>query len=147
MDILPVCLHIDPSDLTADVKLIVTGWGETSSNEYKPSNVRLVAQMQTVPISDCNSTLFEIPSSEHEIGQYCANPKNGTCVSKSGGPLQFFNESNSGIGTIVGIVTSGTVCDGGTIVYTRVAYYLDWIETNVWPGIIENKKKKKLVEE
>lgn len=69
--------------------------------------------------------------------QYCAydpDAKNDSCKGDSGGPLQIFVD-NSHVSTVVGIVSFGISC--GTAlpaVYTRVASYLDWIESFVWPN-------------
>lgn len=51
----------------------------------------------------------------------------------SGGPI-FLYDNPSGVSTVVGIVSFGVSC--GTAlpsVYTRVASYIEWIESNVWP--------------
>lgn len=71
-------------------------------------------------------------------GQYCAyDPKarNDSCQGDSGGPLQYFADKESGIATVLGIISVGFGC--GTALpslYTRVAAYLDWIEPIVWPA-------------
>lgn len=55
-----------------------------------------------------------------------------SCRGDSGGPLQVFR--NSYTSHIVGIVSFGISC-GATLpgVYTRVAFYSDWIVPRVWP--------------
>lgn len=52
----------------------------------------------------------------------------------SGGPLQTNHTTKDNIFFIVGVTSFGKNC-GSQIpaVYTRVAYYLDWIESVVWP--------------
>jgi hypothetical protein len=53
-----------------------------------------------------------------------------TCQGDSGGPLQIMQNDRF---YLVGVVSFGAGC--GTdlpSVYTRVAYYLNWIEDNVW---------------
>lgn len=68
-------------------------------------------------------------------GQYCAiDPefKRDSCRGDSGGPLQIFDKSKTA--RIVGIVSFGISC--GTQlpgIYTRVAHYVDWIASHVWP--------------
>ena len=54
----------------------------------------------------------------------------------SGGPLQLFRGNNTNMASIIGVVSFGVGC--GTkqpSVFTRVAYYLDWIEPIVWPNL------------
>lgn len=71
--------------------------------------------------------------------QYCAHDSDGTddtCEGDSGGPLQILQpDGTKNTATVVGIVSFGVLC--GThlpSIYTRVAYYLDWIESIVWPN-------------
>uniref|UniRef100_A0A1B0DDB0 Uncharacterized protein n=1 Tax=Phlebotomus papatasi TaxID=29031 RepID=A0A1B0DDB0_PHLPP len=50
----------------------------------------------------------------------------------SGGPLQTVAEN--GFATIIGVTSFGISCASSTPgVYARVSYYLDFIESNVWP--------------
>lgn len=97
-------------------------------------------------LSECNETLLnynieaDLPSLRNGVSesQYCAydpQGKNDSCQGDSGGPLQYIPTNNTLIPTVVGIVSFGISC--GTVlpsVYTRVAYYLDWIESIVWPN-------------
>lgn len=57
-------------------------------------------------------------------------------IRHSGGPLQYFPSNESAVATVIGIVSFGIGC-GSRLpsVYTRVAYYLDWIEPIVWPEL------------
>jgi len=69
----------------------------------------------------------------------CAgDPRNNwardSCYGDSGGPLQVYPESEC-LFQVIGIVSFGRGCALYQIpgVYTRVSYYLPWIEDNVWP--------------
>lgn len=99
-----------------------------------------------MPLPECNATFlehtrFDLAALRNGIveSQYCAfdpQSKNDSCQGDSGGPLQYFSDRNSSIATVVGIVSFGIDCGNGLPgIYTRVAYYLDWIEYNVWPNI------------
>lgn len=71
-----------------------------------------------------------------ELGQICANDpqaRNDACQGDSGGPLQIFHPN--GMSTLVGVTSFGIAC-GSTLpsVYARVAFYIDWIESIVWPN-------------
>lgn len=59
-----------------------------------------------------------------------------TCEGDSGGPLQFIHPQLD-LSTIVGVTSTGLPC--GTSwkipgIYTRVAHFIDWIESHVWPN-------------
>lgn len=100
-----------------------------------------------MPLSECNTTLLNVneESKDKRLGsgihksQYCAydpQGRNDSCQGDSGGPLQLISNNNSIATTIVGVVSFGVSC--GTAlpsVYTRVAYYIDWIESSVWPAL------------
>lgn len=101
-----------------------------------------------MPLSECNRTFLEFNKQSSlaalqsgiSESQYCAHDRPGrsdSCGGDSGGPLQIINPDVL-LAKIVGIVSFGIGC-GSSLpgVYTRVAYYLDWIESHVWPnGVI-----------
>lgn len=109
------------------------------------SEVLLKTNLLTLPLSECNRTVIEFnrvpntPAFRNGISdtQYCAYDPNGktdSCQGDSGGALQIRpNGANSA--KIIGIVSFGVSC-GSTFpgIYTRVASYLDWIESHVWPN-------------
>lgn len=109
------------------------------------SNQLLKTNLMSMTLSECNNTLLNYSQQANHAafrdglikGQYCAydpHEKNDSSQGDSGGPLQIRN-INSSIAKIVGIVSFGISC--GTAlpsIYTRVAYYLDWIEPIVWPN-------------
>lgn len=101
-----------------------------------------------MPLDQCNSTVLEHNKKTYfdefqegvYDGQYCAHdPKQqkDSCKGDSGGPLQLY-PPNSYVAKIVGIISFGIGC--GTEwpgIYTRVAFYQDWIESHVWPKNIK----------
>lgn len=107
------------------------------------SNLLLKTDLKTMPLSECNTTLLNNNEGKSlqafrngvSESQYCAFDPNGvndSCDGDSGGPLQTIRND---VAKIVGIVSFGLGC-GSMLpsIYTRVAYYLDWIESNVWPN-------------
>lgn len=99
-----------------------------------------------MPLALCNTTLLNYnrdanqPSlrgglSESQCCAFDPAARNDACQGDSGGPLQNFQIS-SNLATIVGVVSFGISC-GTSLpsIYTRVAYYLDWIEPIVWPNL------------
>lgn len=59
--------------------------------------------------------------------------ENDSCGGNDGGPIQMF-VNDSAIANFVGIVSFGVLPCGTAFanIYTRVAYYLEWIESIVW---------------
>lgn len=56
-----------------------------------------------------------------------------TCQGDSGGPLQITKQENHCVFYIIGITSFGQTCGSPVpAIYTRVASYLDWIESIVW---------------
>lgn len=86
-------------------------------------------------LAECNKTFLKYNKEAHRAvfrygiyeGQYCAydpNAKNDGCGGDSGGPLQFFENANASISTVVGIVSFGIGCNSPELpsIYTRVAF-------------------------
>lgn len=169
----PACLQTDLNDENIDEKLIITGWGRTSS-ACKPnskttkthsiliafffffvarnsSNDLLKTDVITMPLLQCNTVYlnYNLNANQRAFrngigkGQYCAydpNGRNDNCQGDSGGPLQIIH-SESTTATVVGIISFGISC--GTAlpsIYTRVAYYLYWIESIVWPDLLSQTR-------
>lgn len=103
----------------------------------------LKATVRTVPLPLCNDAFdpisndYAYPSLHNGISesQYCAVDPNGLsspCTGDDGGPLQVFH--NIRTAHVVGIVSFGIGCNATMPhIYTRVAYYSEWIVTTVWP--------------
>lgn len=103
-------------------------------------------QLQPVSLPECKAMLGEFNERANlsplrnviDKSQCCAydpQARNDSCHGDSGGPLQHF-PGGTNMAEIVGIVSYGVAC--GTelpSVYTRIAFYLDWIESIVWPNI------------
>jgi secreted trypsin-like serine protease len=93
-------------------------------------------KLDVVALDSCNQSytmarrLRPLPNYV-QPSQICADGKNDTCQIDSGGPLQNVVDEQH---HIVGIVSFGNSC-GAELpsVYTRVSFYLDWIESIVWP--------------
>lgn len=108
------------------------------------STALLKIELKTMPISECNATLLsyneirDVSALRNGIdqSQYCAHDPIGSqdsCKGDSGGPLQTIR-SYSKLPKVVGIVSFGIGCGQGQPgIYTRVAHYIDWIGSHVWP--------------
>nr|NP_001138002.1 melanization protease 1, isoform C [Drosophila melanogaster]AAN13300.2 melanization protease 1, isoform C [Drosophila melanogaster] len=135
--ILPVCLPTLASqhnNIFLGRKVVVAGWGRTETNFT--SNIKLKAELDTVPTSECNQR-YATQRRTVTTKQMCAGGVEGvdSCRGDSGGPLLLEDYSNGNSNYyIAGVVSYGpTPCGlkGWPGVYTRVEAYLNWIENNV----------------
>jgi len=143
-DIRPACLRTILQDVPPDQELFLTGWGATTAERTTSgSDALLKTNVTSMPISQCNETLSEFNRDADlmairngiDMSQVCTHDpqaKNDACVGDSGGPLQIVDYD--GISTVVGVTSFGVSC-GSTLpsISTRVAFYIDWIASYVWP--------------
>lgn len=103
--------------------------------------------MRTIPKAECNEILFEYNKNRDDKPirdgiserQYCAFRPNSTddeChlgVKSTQILTSNLNPADSGNAKVVGIISFSVGC-GGKLpnVYTKTAYYKDWIESIVW---------------
>lgn len=133
-----ICLHGDTNDIPEDTQLKTEGFGIFDTGNLLRSKVLLKVNLTTVPLDRCTE-LLDIPGRKLVETQYCAVGKENTmtkyfgdaCEGDSGGPLQIFQDEKY---KLVGVTSFGTGCGTGKPgVYTRVASYIGWIESIVWP--------------
>ncbi|XP_022218788.2 serine protease persephone-like [Drosophila obscura] len=143
-NIYPVCLHTDPWDLPVSSKLFVAGWGVTNVHNRSMSDVLLRASLDLVPRDKCNESYAVHPTAIYSLNRgvidslICAGDtkqhKADSCQGDSGGPLILNIHGEENQYAIVGIISSGFGCATNTpALYTRVASFLDYIESIVWP--------------
>ncbi|XP_023934808.1 serine protease persephone [Bicyclus anynana] len=132
----PICLYTKNDDPT--VPLIVSGWGTTNVMKNARTPYLQKATVTVVPTSGCtrlHPAFRRLPQGISD-GQICAGDPLGlrdACQGDSGGPLQGLT-TDDGFLRLVGVTSFGRGCGSPTPgVYTRVSYYLDWIESVVWP--------------
>lgn len=112
----------------------------------------LKVNLKTVPLAECN-TIFMNYNKERNLpvfgngvdeSQYCAHDPKGyvdSCQEDSGSPLQTMRSSLKPV-KLVGVVSFGTCGRVRASIYTRVAHYIEWIGSHVWPnGTIEKTLK------
>lgn len=140
-NIRPACLHTDPRDPPLDSKLFVAGWGIINSTTRATSKVLLRADLEVVPLPQCNISFAAQPASIKALKLgiidtlICAMAMHkDACLGDSGGPLVHEVNIEDGIYSILGVISSGFGCATSTPgLYQRVANYLDFIEGIVWP--------------
>lgn len=114
-------------------EVFVSGWGaskegDANSNDEFPT-VLQGAALRLIPGVECAT----IPGFAGAVdnSHVCAASANaqlsGACFGDSGGPL-YRLDSNSQVGSLVGIVSGGYVC-GDTGVYTNASAYASWISS------------------
>ncbi|RZC43210.1 uncharacterized protein BDFB_002243, partial [Asbolus verrucosus] len=134
----PVCLPLAENrnyNFTSR-NVIVTGWGITETGY--PSPELLKALLPVIPFEECKENYKNIVALNDR--QMCAGgkkSKSDSCGGDSGGPLHAFG-SLHGEPRLVqqGIVSFGPRdCGREPVpgVYTRVAFYMDWILDNIKP--------------
>jgi secreted trypsin-like serine protease len=126
--IAPICLpaRSDPN-LEAGTIVTPSGWGKDSDDSWFISdNLREV----TVPVisnEDCKAIYSIIYD-----GSICIDSSNGrgTCSGDSGGPMNYVQDGRTYTRGVVSFGSSAGCESGYPDAFTRVSYFLDWIETN-----------------
>ncbi|XP_075985989.1 complement factor D-like [Anticarsia gemmatalis] len=132
----PACLHREDEMINyADA----TGWGKLGRRGELADTLQTVA-LKKFSDDDCSSHYPEhrlLVYGYDNNTQMCFGDKDerrDTCEGDSGGPLQstWFRQC---MYTIVGVTSTGRQCGVDHVpgLYTRVAYYIPWIESVVWP--------------
>lgn len=139
----PACLHTSMTDLPAGTKASITGWGKTDTIARNLINDKLLkASVGIIDEQACAKTYSTLGSSRLPRGfdknsMLCAGDLltgNDTCQGDSGGPIQTIQSVC--MWNIIGITSFGPAVCGNEedpAVYTRVANYLNWIQSIVWP--------------
>ncbi|RWS15100.1 Clotting factor B-like protein [Dinothrombium tinctorium] len=129
----PICLPFHLK-LYSRAPVIVTGFGSTEFGG-KRSDILLAAEIYIVSHESCNRSYSVLMSKAIDKGitsnMMCAGSKDGSsdaCQSDSGSPLVYYDSTRKQWFQ-VGIVSFGHRCADPRFpgVYTRVAYYLDWL--------------------
>ncbi|XP_058116705.1 serine protease snake-like [Anopheles coustani] len=111
---------------------ISTGF-ETDYLSRKVGSVLMKLQLEELSVEEC--TIVDLssryfPDGLHD-GQLCV--RTYSCDEFSGEALMPENATKPCISYVVGIASRGTSCyNVVTSIYTKVSYYIDWIESNVW---------------
>ncbi|XP_065081000.1 serine protease snake-like [Ochlerotatus camptorhynchus] len=134
----PACLW-DSAQLNA-TSVIATGFGHTMFASGTMSNTLRKVQLNALDRSKCQEVYsmdrkFSQGVIEHQL---CYGSKEGgrdTCQGDSGGPIQVLTDSADCTYYVVGVTSFGVSCGTANTpaIYTRVASYIDWIESIVWP--------------
>ncbi|XP_054715313.1 U21-ctenitoxin-Pn1a-like [Uloborus diversus] len=114
-----ICLPKSTEDPTGFSR--ATGWGYTRQGGYK-SDVLKQVLLPMVDRDTCNDIFHD----EVYSNMICAGKEGrDTCQADSGGPL--FQTDENGISTLIGITSFGLGCGRDPGVYTKVAFFHDWM--------------------
>lgn len=136
----PACLHTS-AYLPPLSHSSITGWGLTGAAERRSSQL-LKARINIQPEDYCvteYSTSSRLERGYESSSMVCAGDLvtgNDTCPGDSGGPLQVLVPGAVCMWSIAGITSIGPGICGNLEspgIYTKVAHYLDWIQSIVWP--------------
>uniref|UniRef100_A0A224XHH9 Putative trypsin-like serine protease n=1 Tax=Panstrongylus lignarius TaxID=156445 RepID=A0A224XHH9_9HEMI len=137
----PICLNTNTGLYSG--KAIASGWGNTKWKGSSSQDLLRVV-LNLFDMNECNNAykkaqkpgiLIKTPQGISPHNLVCAWERGkDTCQGDSGGPLQIKLEEPYCMYSIIGITSFGDECAKDLPgVYTRVSYYVPWIESIVWP--------------
>ncbi|XP_046685830.1 serine protease snake-like isoform X2 [Homalodisca vitripennis] len=130
----PACLDYD-GEITQDTA-VATGWGYTDNIIDEGSQDLMKVELNIADRSQCDKVYHEAFKGNLTDSVICAgtHQKKDTCHGDSGGPLQIVRQEPYCMYSIIGVTSFGISCGHGVAsVYTRVFYYLPWLESIIWP--------------
>ncbi|XP_065204417.1 chymotrypsinogen B-like isoform X2 [Planococcus citri] len=138
----PACLYTSTS-VPVNTTGKITGWGRTGVVDRKSSDHLLKASISFLDDKKCvekypndsprNQRVAYDPNSMICAGEFVHGAD--TCAGDSGGPLQKPVDKQVCMWNILGITSFGSSFCGDKktpAVYTKVAFYLEWIKNIVW---------------
>lgn len=115
-------IPIASTNLGGGYTVTLSGWGSTSTGSALPNNLQFV-NLRTITNTECASRNAPYPIFSSSICTF-TQAGQGACNGDSGGPLVYD-------GILIGLVSWGIPCAVGYAdVFTRVSYYIDWIQNN-----------------
>ncbi|CAH2101015.1 unnamed protein product [Euphydryas editha] len=136
--VVPACLDVGSPN--SYERALASGWGSTS-DRGDVSDILQKVTLEKFSSAECSDMFGKNRRLEFGFDvntQICYGDKNerkDTCQGDSGGPLQLYHQQIHCMYTVVGVTSFGRKCGyiGEPGVYTRVASYVPWIESIVWP--------------
>nr|XP_012228494.1 PREDICTED: cationic trypsin-like isoform X1 [Linepithema humile] len=135
----PACLF--QQHYSTPTRAWINGWGVTEfAGEH--SDPLLKAEVDLIDNLECTNVYSNVREVPHGIAEsmLCAGDSHGnwsrdTCQGDSGGPLQNPDSEYRCLFQIIGITSLGLGCAiiNTPGVYSKVSYYVPWIENIVWP--------------
>jgi len=129
----PACLPASGEAVVDGTTAVLSGWGRSSENVSGPDLLHSV----TLPILNPEKCVAEYKSKDYPLAiqpqiHLCAGGQGGkdTCQGDSGGPLVIKGPNGY---VLQGVVSFGKGCAraGWPGVYTRVSFFVDWIQEQI----------------
>ncbi|KPJ19905.1 Serine protease snake [Papilio machaon] len=156
----PACLWTKENEISG--KGIIAGWGVVDTASNRTPSILQVATVEMMPSEECNNTLKSRRNRNWSHGiashQICAGHMSGgidACQGDSGGPLHIKLQMpidikfNWRMHYVVGVTSFGYGCALANTpgVFSKVSYFIDWIENIIWKEEVnvtlkENVKSK-----
>lgn len=96
-------------------------WGHNATGQLNSNILHLIFRTHAKAIGEFKSVF-----KEQEI----------KVIFISGGPIQIAHQDAPCVYDIIGLTSFGAgVCGKAPAIYTKVSFYLDWIEKIVWPQV------------
>ncbi|CAG2167924.1 unnamed protein product [Oppiella nova] len=132
-NIAPVCLpdsHWHQRDYTNQMVQLV-GWGTTSAGG-RTSDILRQVQVPIITNKDCARSYNALMVTSKQMCAGYAAGKRDSCQGDSGGPMTMQLDGREGRYVQIGITSWGKGCAEPKYpgVYTKVSYYIDWIQSN-----------------
>ncbi|XP_045456905.1 serine protease snake-like [Melitaea cinxia] len=137
----PACLH-DGRPIN-DTEVYATGWGSTMFRFITLPDILQKVALERYSDDECqrrysNITIRLMPRGYDKKTQICyghRKMKRDSCKGDSGGPLQVVHPEIKCMYLVTGVVSTSKWCAKPDMpgINTRVAPYLSWIESIVWP--------------
>ncbi|KAK9737523.1 Trypsin [Popillia japonica] len=135
----PACLHT--SKQLPGNSFTGAGWGATELYGNN-SDILQKVSLTYVPYNNCAGFYKgqkKLSNGLIDDWQICADgggERVDTCQGDSGGPIQLPRDEyvKDSLYTIIGITSVGIKCAIVPAIYTRISYYVPWIESIVWPN-------------
>ncbi|XP_017768688.1 PREDICTED: serine protease snake-like [Nicrophorus vespilloides] len=134
----PACLHFYEGLLETNYRLV--GFNDNSANNY----------LYTIIVGKANKRVcnyhFNLPMYKESLPdgqdyetQICAGGffQGAPCQRDTGGPLQVHNWNYTEGSLLIGVTSIEKLCNGKNApgLYTRISYYIPWIESVMWPDL------------
>ncbi|XP_026489758.2 serine protease snake-like [Vanessa tameamea] len=134
----PACLDVGAPNAYGSAQ--AAGWGATLNRGATADQLQkvILEKFSTPECAEVFPPERKLPNGFDENTQICYGDKymsKDTCQGDSGGPLHLKHRQIHCMYTVVGVTSYGRACGvaGEPGIYSRVAAYVPWIESIVWP--------------